>query len=165
MLTEKNIVQEFVNFFESVWNNSSLVVDIKETLLDHIQNLYKENSPQLVYFVTLYHLFNEKLINMDDMARIKEKTGIHNTKIWNMLYNFQQDAVVGAIKKLELYNGCIIADSVGLGKTFEALAIMKYYELRNARVLVLTPKKLRSNWIGFKQNTKTNPLVEDRFQL
>jgi len=163
VLTEKNIVQEFVNFFESIWNNSSLVVDIKETLLDHIQNLYKENSPQLVYFVTLYHLFNEKLINMDDMARIKEKTGIHNTKIWNMLYNFQQDAVVGAIKKLELYNGCIIADSVGLGKTFEALAIMKYYELRNARVLVLTPKKLRSNWIGFKQNTKTNPLVEDRF--
>ena len=80
-----------------------------------------------------------------------------------MLYNFQHDAVVGAIKKLELYNGCIIADSVGLGKTFEALALIKYYELRNARVLVLAPKKLRGNWTSFKQNTNTNPLVEDRF--
>ncbi|MDD3123452.1 MAG: helicase-related protein [Candidatus Izemoplasmatales bacterium] len=163
VLTEKHIIEEFETFFDSIWNNSSLVVDVKETLLEHIQNLYKENAPELVYFVTLYHLFNEKLINMDDMARIKEKTGIHNTKIWKMLYNFQQDAVVGAIKKLELYNGCIIADSVGLGKTYEALAVMKYYELRNAKVLVLAPKKLRSNWTGFTQNSKTNPLVDDRF--
>ena len=163
VLTEKHIIEEFETFFDSIWNNSSLVVDVKETLLEHIQNLYKENAPELVYFVTLYHLFNEKLINMDDMARIKEKTGIHNTKVWKMLYNFQQDAVVGAIKKLELYNGCIIADSVGLGKTYEALAVMKYYELRNAKVLVLAPKKLRGNWTGFTQNSKTNPLVDDRF--
>jgi len=163
VLTEKNVIDDFESFYNSIWNNPSLVVDVKETLLEHITNLYKENAPELVYFVTLYHLFNEKLTNMDDMAKIKEKTGIHNTKIWQMLYNFQQDAVVGAIKKLELYNGCIIADSVGLGKTFEALAVMKYYELRNARVLVLAPKKLRGNWTGFKQNTTTNPLVDDRF--
>lgn len=97
------------------------------------------------------------------MARVKERTGINQTKIWNSLYNFQHDAVVGAIKKLELYNGCIIADSVGLGKTFEALAIIKYYELRNDRVLVLAPKKLRSNWTGFKENSTTNILAEDRF--
>ncbi|MDD4070610.1 MAG: hypothetical protein PHF05_09230, partial [Candidatus Izemoplasmatales bacterium] len=132
VLTEKNVINDFESFFNSIWNNPNLVVDVKETLLEHITNLYKENAPELVYFVTLYHLFNEKLTNMDDMAKIKEKTGIHNTKIWQMLYNFQQDAAVGAIKKLELYNGCIIADSVGLGKTFEALAVMKYYELRNA---------------------------------
>ncbi|MCD4827447.1 MAG: DEAD/DEAH box helicase family protein [Acholeplasmataceae bacterium] len=163
VLTEKNVIDDFESFYNSIWNNPSLVVDVKETLLEHITNLYKENAPELVYFVTLYHLFNEKLTNMDDMAKIKEKTGIHNTKIWQMLYNFQQDAAVGAIKKLELYNGCIIADSVGLGKTFEALAVMKYYELRNARVLVLAPKKLRGNWTGFKQNTTTNPLVDDRF--
>ena len=163
VLTEKNVINDFESFFNSIWNNPNLVVDVKETLLEHITNLYKENAPELVYFVTLYHLFNEKLTNMDDMAKIKEKTGIHNTKIWQMLYNFQQDAAVGAIKKLELYNGCIIADSVGLGKTFEALAVMKYYELRNARVLVLAPKKLRGNWTGFKQNSVTNPLVDDRF--
>ena len=163
VLTEKNVINDFESFFNSIWNNPNLVVDVKEALLEHITNLYKENAPELVYFVTLYHLFNEKLTNMDDMAKIKEKTGIHNTKIWQMLYNFQQDAAVGAIKKLELYNGCIIADSVGLGKTFEALAVMKYYELRNARVLVLAPKKLRGNWTGFKQNSFTNPLVDDRF--
>jgi superfamily II DNA or RNA helicase len=163
VLTEKNIIEDYDTFYNSIWNNPSLVVDVKDKLLEHISNLYKENSPELVYFVTLYHLFNEKLVNMDDMAKIKERTGIHNTKVWQMLYNFQQDAAVGAIKKLELYNGCIIADSVGLGKTFEALAVMKYYELRNARVLVLAPKKLRGNWIGFKQNTKLNPLVDDRF--
>ena len=163
VLTEKNIIEEYESFYDSIWNNSNLVVDVKETLLDHITNLYKENSPELVYYVTLFHLFNEKLVNMDEMAKIKEKTGIHKTQVWQMLYNFQQDAAVGAIKKLELYNGCIIADSVGLGKTFEALAVMKYYELRNAKVLVLAPKKLRGNWTGFKQNTKTNSLVDDRF--
>jgi SNF2 family DNA or RNA helicase len=163
VLTEQNIVEDFESFYESIWNDSNLVVDVKTTLLEHITNLYKENSPELVYYLTLYHLFNEKLVNMDEMAKIKEKTGIHKTKVWQMLYNFQQDAAVGAIKKLELYNGCIIADSVGLGKTFEALAVMKYYELRNAKVLVLAPKKLRGNWTGFKQNTKTNPLVDDRF--
>ena len=99
------------------------------------------------------------------MVRVKEKTGINKTKVWNSLYNFQHDAVVGAIKKLELYNGCIIADSVGLGKTFEALAIIKYYELRNDRVLVLAPKKLRGNWTAFKQNSTTNFLAEDRFNF
>ncbi|MGI6767946.1 MAG: helicase-related protein [Bacilli bacterium] len=163
VLTDSNILNEFESFFNSIWDNPNLVVDVKDTLLEHVENLYKENSPELVYYITLYHLFNEKLSNIDEVAKIKEKTGIHNTRIWNMLYNFQHDAVIGAIKKLELYNGCIIADSVGLGKTFEALAIIKYYELRNARVLVLTPKKLRSNWTGFKQNTTTNPLVNDRF--
>src|SRR5690554_1648582 len=160
---DENIIKDFDEYFNNVWNNPDLVVDVKETLLEHITNLYKENSPELVYFVTLYHLFSEKLVDMEEKARIKERTGFLDSKIWNMLYNFQQDAVIGAIKKIELYNGCIIADSVGLGKTYEALAIMKYYELRNDRVLVLVPKKLRSNWTSFKQNTKTNPLVEDRF--
>ena len=140
-----------------------MVVDVKEELLKHLSNLYKENSPELLYYLTLYNIFGEKLVNMDDMARVKEKTGITQTKIWNSLYNFQHDAVVGAIKKLELFNGCIIADSVGLGKTFEALAIIKYYELRNDRVLVLAPKKLRGNWTAFRENSTTNMLAEDRF--
>lgn len=160
---EESFIEQYNQFFNTVFNNKEIVMDVKEELLKHLSNLYKENSPELIYFLTLYNVFGEKLINMDDMARVKEKTGITKTRVWNSLYNFQHDAVVGAIKKLELYNGCIIADSVGLGKTFEALAIIKYYELRNDRVLVLCPKKLRNNWTGFKQNTTTNILVEDRF--
>lgn len=160
---EESVIEQYHNFFNSAFNNEEFVKDIKEELLKHLSNLYKENSPKLLYYLTLYNIFGEKLLNMDDMARIKERTGITETKVWNSLYNFQHDAVVGAIKKLELYNGCIIADSVGLGKTFEALAIIKYYELRNDRVLVLCPKKLRSNWTGFKQNSVTNILADDRF--
>ncbi len=164
-INDETTLKRYKEMFNQIWNDASLVEDVKNELLSHIQNLYKENSPELVYYVTLYNLFSEKLINMDDMARLKEKTGIVKTKVWNSLYNFQHDAVVGAIKKLELYNGCIIADSVGLGKTFEALAIIKYYELRNDRVLVLSPKKLRNNWLGFKQNSTTNILAEDRFNF
>lgn len=160
---DQNMISQYLSFIDAVFNNEELVVDVKEELLKHLSNLYKENSPELIYYLTLYNVFGEKLLNMDDMARVKEKTGINQTKIWNSLYNFQHDAVVGAIKKLELYNGCIIADSVGLGKTFEALAIIKYYELRNDRVLVLCPKKLRGNWTGFRENSVTNILAEDRF--
>ena len=160
---EQEVIEQYEEFFNSVFNNEGIVQDVKDELLKHLSNLYKENSPQLLYYLTLYNIFGEKLLNMDDMARVKERTGIVNTKVWNSLFNFQHDAVVGAIKKLELYNGCIIADSVGLGKTYEALAIIKYYELRNDRVLVLCPKKLRTNWTGFKQNTVTNTLADDRF--
>lgn len=163
VIDEESMVSYYEQMFNQVFNNEEFVVDVKEELLKHLSNLYKENSPELIYYLTLYNVFGDKLVNLDDMARVKEKTGIAKTKIWNYLYNFQHDAVVGAIKKLELYNGCIIADSVGLGKTFEALAIIKYYELRNDRVLVLTPKKLRGNWTSFKTNSTTNILAEDRF--
>lgn len=161
---DKNILEQYSKFFDSIWNDPNIVEDVKEELLIHIKNLYQENSPELLYFVTLYNLFNEKLVNEDEISKIKDQTGVRDSKVWKMLYNFQLDAAVGAIKKLETYNGCIIADSVGLGKTFEALAVIKYYELRNYRVLVLAPKKLRNNWTSFKMNTKTNPVVEDRFR-
>lgn len=160
---DKTMIDSYIAFITQIFENEELVVDVKEELLKHLSNLYKENSPELIYYLTLYNIFGEKLLNMDDMARVKEKTGINKTKIWNSLYNFQHDAVIGAIKKLELYNGCIIADSVGLGKTFEALAIIKYYELRNNRVLVLCPKKLRGNWTAYTQNSVLNFLAEDRF--
>lgn len=160
---DPQMIDQYISFINEIFTNKDLVVDVKEELLKHLSNLYKENSPELLYYLTLYNIFGEKLVNMDDMARVKEKTGITQTKIWNSLYNFQHDAVVGAIKKLELFNGCIIADSVGLGKTFEALAIIKYYELRNDRVLVLAPKKLRGNWTAFRENSTTNMLAEDRF--
>lgn len=160
---DQQMIEQYHAFINQIFNNEDIVTDVKDELLKHLSNLYKENSPELLYYLTLYNIFGEKLLNMDDMARVKERTGINKTKIWNALYNFQHDAVVGAIKKLELYNGCIIADSVGLGKTFEALAIIKYYELRNDRVLVLCPKKLRSNWTGYRENSTTNFLAEDRF--
>lgn len=160
---DPEMIDQYISFINEIFTNKDLVVDVKEELLKHLSNLYKENSPELLYYLTLYNIFGEKLVNMDDMARVKEKTGITQTKIWNSLYNFQHDAVVGAIKKIELFNGCIIADSVGLGKTFEALAIIKYYELRNDRVLVLAPKKLRGNWTAFRENSTTNMLAEDRF--
>lgn len=160
---DSQMIDQYISFINEIFSNKDLVVDVKEELLKYLSNLYKENSPELLYYLTLYNIFGEKLVNMDDMARVKEKTGITQTKIWNSLYNFQHDAVVGAIKKLELFNGCIIADSVGLGKTFEALAIIKYYELRNDRVLVLAPKKLRGNWTAFRENSTTNMLAEDRF--
>lgn len=160
---DSEMIKQYLSFINQIFDNEELVVDVKEELLKHLSNLYQENSPELIYYLTLYNIFGEKLLNIEDKAKVKESTGIDKTKIWNSLYNFQHDAVVGAIKKLELYNGCIIADSVGLGKTFEALAIIKYYELRNDRILVLCPKKLRSNWTSFKENSVTNFLAEDRF--
>ena len=151
--------QQFLQMFNDDHNTR----DVKKHLLKHLRQLHKENAPELVYYVTLYNIFKNQLLEQDDITKIKKQTGIERTKIWNALYNFQTDAVIGAIKKLEQYNGCIIADSVGLGKTFEALAIIKYYELRNQRVLVLVPKKLRNNWTSFKYNVYTNPFVDDRF--
>ncbi|MDD2518864.1 MAG: helicase-related protein, partial [Bacilli bacterium] len=159
--------EEFANqmleSFDEVWNNETYSRDVKKELLDKIENIYNENSPELIYFITLYNIFKDYLTSVEDYTKLKEATGITETKIWNKLYNFQRDGAIGAIKKLEAYNGCIIADSVGLGKTFEALAVIKYYELRNDRVLVLCPKKLRDNWTTFTRNDVLNPLEKDRF--
>ncbi len=127
--------------------------------------LYKENTPQFIYFMTLYNVFHDYLDELTEDKIVKSKTGFKETHIWNKLYKFQKDGVMGAIDKIEKYNGCIIADSVGLGKTFTALAIIKYYELRNDRVLVLAPKKLRENWTIYTQNDKRNIFVEDRFNF
>ena len=126
--------------------------------------MYKENTPEFIYFVTLYNIFKDYLEEVSEDKIVKGKTGFKNTEVWNKLYKFQKDGVLGAIEKLERYNGCIIADSVGLGKTFEALAVIKYYELRNDRVLVLCPKKLRDNWTLYTQNDTRNILINDRFR-
>jgi hypothetical protein len=152
-----------LSFFDEIWNNSELVEDVKDEVLSRILSLYKENPPEFMYFVTLYNIFKDYLENLDEEGIIKLRTGFKNTLVWNKLYKFQKDGVLGAIDKLERYNGCIIADSVGLGKTFEALAVIKYYELRNHRVLVLCPKKLRENWTVYTINDKRNTLVDDRF--
>lgn len=161
---DKMATQQFVGWFNQFWNNEEFVEDIKSEVLESIKTMYKENTPEFIYFVTLYNIFKEYLDEFDEDKIIKGKTGFKNTTVWNKLYKFQKDGVLGAIEKLERYNGCVIADSVGLGKTFEALAVIKYYELRNDRVLVLCPKKLRDNWTLYTQNDTRNILLDDRFR-
>ncbi|MCD4751967.1 MAG: DEAD/DEAH box helicase family protein [Anaerolineaceae bacterium] len=159
----REFTDSYLRIFDQLWRDETIVKDIKTEVLEQMQIIYKENSPRFFYFITLYNIFNDYLDELTEENIVKTRTGIKNTDIWNMLYKFQKDGVLGAINKLEKYNGCIIADSVGLGKTFEALAVIKYYELRNDRVLVLCPKKLRENWTIYAQNDKRNILLKDRF--
>ena len=151
--------------FEGIWNDPAMVADVTDAVAEQIQVLYKENSPEFVYFLTLYQLFRD-FMEDGEGDPIKPEFRLEDSVIWNKLYDFQKDAVVGAIHKLEKYKGCIIADSVGLGKTFEALAIMKYYQERNARILVLAPKRLRENWTLYAaDNDERNPLADDRLNF
>jgi len=152
-----------LEWFDAIWNDPAAVQDAKELLLKQLDKLTKDQSPEFIYFLTLYNLFKDFLQDIDEDNIIKTKTGFKETLVWNKLYKFQRDGVLGAIDKIEKYNGCIIADSVGLGKTFEALAVIKYYELRNDRVLVLCPKKIRDNWTVYTINDKRNLLAKDRF--
>ncbi|MFD7652860.1 helicase-related protein [Actinosynnema sp. NPDC059797] len=149
--------------FESIWHNEQASEDARERFLTELELLYRDNPPESVYLRILITLFSDFVSEADDDAEKQGKTGFFNTEVWRKLYKFQRDGVLGAIEKLELHNGCIIADSVGLGKTFEALAVIKYYELRNNRILVLTPKRLRENWTIFRANDTRNPLLADRF--
>lgn len=155
--------QSFLQMFNTYWNNPEFVVDVKKQILEQMKVIYKENTPEFIYFITLYSVFNDYLDELTEDKILKTRTGFKDTIIWNMLYKFQKDGVIGAIEKIEKFNGCIIADSVGLGKTFTTLAIIKYYELRNDRVLVLAPKKLRENWSIYTLNDKRNILSADRF--
>ncbi|HDR7661448.1 helicase-related protein [Bacillus wiedmannii] len=163
LMDEPILTKQYIQWFNDVWNNEAIVEEVKEEVLDRIAVIYQNHSPEFLYYVTLYNIFSDYLEEFDEDTIVKSKTGFKDTAIWNKLYKFQKDGVLGAIDKLEKHNGCIIADSVGLGKTFEALAVIKYYELRNDRVLVLCPKKLRENWLIYTQNDKRNILSSDRF--
>lgn len=154
----------YLRLFNSLWSDTERMEDVTETVLEYIENAYKENSPELIYFVTLYHIFHEFLDDISEDVLPNEATGFKESAIWGKLYNFQKDAALAIINKLERYNGCILADSVGLGKTFTALAVIKYYEKRNKSVLVLCPKKLGDNWLTYKANYKGNALATDRLR-
>ncbi|WP_340111974.1 helicase-related protein [Maribellus mangrovi] len=157
---------ELKDWFDQLWNNDSgLVEDVKEQVLKYLEQLYQENEPEFIYFKTLFHVFENYLDEQKQGGFLNEKTGFYESEIWNMLYEFQKDGVKGAINKILKHNGCIIADSVGLGKTFEALAVMRYFELLNYRVLVLCPKKLSGNWTVYQasQGNTLNPFHKDRF--
>lgn len=156
--------EEYLKIFNEQWHNSDKFKDVTSQVLEYIETVYNENAPEFIYFITLYNIFNEFLDDINEDVLPNEATGFKNSVIWNKLYNFQKDAALAIINKLEKYNGCILADSVGLGKTFTALSVIKYYENRNKSVLVLCPKKLYDNWSTFKTNYKNNPLVQDRLR-
>ena len=152
----------YINLFENLWNDKNKLQDVTDIVIDNMTFVYNENSPESIYFLILYHVFSEFLNDISTDELPNEATGFKQSKIWNMLYDFQRDAVLAIINKLERYNGCILADSVGLGKTFTALAVVKYYENRNKSVLVLCPKKLAENWNTYKDNYVNNPIAGDR---
>ena len=155
---------EYIRLFNSIWNDEARLQDVTEEVIEYISAVYQENPAELIYFMTLNNIFSEFLEDISEDVLPNEATGFKNSLIWNKLYNFQRDATLAIINKLEQYNGCILADSVGLGKTFTALAVIKYYENRNKNVLVLCPKKLKDNWMTFRGNLINNPLANDRLR-
>ena len=160
--TEAPMSSAYLSLFDQLWNDKSKLQDVTDEVIDSITAAYNENAPDFIYFVTLYNIFNEFLEDISEDELPNEAIGFKDSKIWSMLYNFQKDAALAIINKLEKYNGCILADSVGLGKTFTALAVIKYYESKNKSVLVLCPKKLANNWNTYKDNYINNPIASDR---
>ena len=156
--------KKYLDMFESIWSNKDKLQDVTDDVIDSISAVYQENPAELVYFMALYNIFSEFLEDISEDVLPNEATGFKESLVWNKLYNFQKDAALGIINKLEQYNGCILADSVGLGKTFTALAVIKYYEGRNKNVLVLCPKKLKDNWMTYRGNLINNPLSQDRLR-
>ena len=152
----------YLSLFDTIWSDQDKLEDVTEAICEHISTVYQENSPERIYFLMLYNIFRDFLDEVNEDVLPNDLTGYKDSIIWNKLFNFQRDAATGIINKLETYNGCILADSVGLGKTFTALAVIKYYELRNKSVLVLCPKKLSDNWITYNRNLTTNILAKDR---
>ncbi|MCP5496791.1 MAG: DEAD/DEAH box helicase family protein [Leptospiraceae bacterium] len=164
IIDSKRDTLDLLSWFNELWNSEE-VEDVKEEVIEYLKQLYLDYSPEFIYYKTLYHIFQKYLQDKSKLELLEEKSHFFDSLIWKSLYEFQKDGVKSAINKIEQYNGCIIADSVGLGKTFEALAIIKYYELRNDRVLVLCPKKLRDNWTVYQaaNNSILNPFLEDKF--
>lgn len=152
----------YLQLFNQIWSDPDKVEDVTSAICEHIESVYQENSPERVYFLMLYNIFREFLEDIDEDVLPNDLTGYKDSQVWNKLFNYQKDAATGIINKLETHNGCILADSVGLGKTFTALAVVKYYELRNKSVLVLCPKKLADNWRNYNANLKTNIFSKDR---
>lgn len=164
-MDEVSSTQTFLSVFDQVWHDKEKLTDVTDRLVQYMSTVYQENPPEQIYFQLIYNLFNEFLEDINEDVLPNDKTGYRDSLIWQKLFNYQRDAATGIINKLETYNGCILADSVGLGKTFTALAVVKYYELRNKSVLVLCPKKLAENWTNYNSNFTTNPFVKDRFNF
>lgn len=164
VMDEPQFTQTYLSLFVQIWNDKEKVKDVTGEVLEHIESVYQENPAERVYFIILFNLFSDFLSEIDEDVLPKDRTGYLESQVWQKLFNFQRDAAVGIINKLETYNGCILADSVGLGKTFTVLAVVKYYELRNKDVLVLCPKKLADNWRNYNANLTINIFAGDRFR-
>lgn len=162
-IDEQPLTTTYLSLFDQIWNDPEKLEDVTTLLCEHITSVYQENPPERIYFMMLYNIFSEFLEDISADVLPNDRTGYQDSLIWKKLFNFQRDAATGIINKLETYNGCILADSVGLGKTFTALAVIKYYELRNRSVLVLCPKKLADNWLNYNRNLVTNIFAKDRF--
>ena len=156
--------QELKQWFSEVWNDDRLVKDVKQDVLLYLRKLYTNQSPQFIYYLTLFHIFRDYLDGTRDLDDTLRRVALPDTRVWQTLFSFQKDGAKAAINKILDYNGCILADSVGLGKTYTALAVIKYFELRNERVLVLCPKKLSRNWTIFRNPSSLNPFSDDRFR-
>ncbi len=152
-------------WFDELWNDPALVEDVKADVLQYLAQLYQNHAPEFIYYKTLFHVFENFLADQEKGGLLDQNIKIVDTGIWQALFEFQRDGVKGAINKILKHNGCILADSVGLGKTFEALAVIKYFELKNERVLVLCPKKLSENWLVYRNNDALNPFIKDRFRF
>lgn len=163
---DESTTREVLKRFDEIWNDKEKLTDITDRIIEHISSAYNENSPEFLYFIILYNIFTEFLDDLNEDSMPNEATGFKNTKLWNMLFDFQKDGAISIINKLEKHNGCILADSVGLGKTFTALAVILYYSLRNKSVLVLCPKRLGENWTQYSGNSNdtTNIFYEDRIR-
>ena len=155
--------ERLCEWFDAQWAALPPDGSAKTVVVELLRSLAAHRDPLSVYALILHHLFRTQGEELDEERVVKSATGIRNTAVWKKLFKFQRDGVVGAIDKLDRFGGCIIADSVGLGKTFEALAVIKYHELRNDRVLVLCPKRLRDNWSLYRSNDRRNFLAGDRF--
>lgn len=158
VLELKDEDNKYLTLFKDQWNQSKY---LKADIIKNFKDLNRDLPPSLVYKLIIREIFNR--INGSLNLKL-DKIGLEDSEIWKLLYKFQRDAVRGAIGKIETYGGCIIADSVGLGKTYEALAIIKYYELKNRNVLVLVPKKLKENWVIYKTNNKLNNIGKDNLR-
>ncbi len=163
-LNDRRDIRDLHQWFEELWNDNTLTRDVKADVLDYLERLYADTSPEFLYYLTLYHVFRKFIEDQARAGLLETETGFFETKVWNCLYEFQKHGVTGAVNKIMTHNGCIIADSVGLGKTFEALAVIKYFELLNQRVMVLCPKKLYGNWSLYRNNDCRNILADDRFR-
>ncbi len=151
-------------WFDEIWDDQILVADVTDEVLRYLEQVYQNHAPEFIYHKTLFHLFQSFIDTGKDLDASLQRTSLLETAIWKTLFAFQRDGAKAAINKLRQYNGCVLADSVGLGKTFEALAVIKYFELKNERALVLCPKKLADNWLLYRQNSALNPFDGDRFR-
>ena len=152
-------------WFDELWDDEELTHDAKQEVLDALERLGRDYSPEFVYYKTLYHVLGDRLARQKESEELAGGVHLFDSRIWRQLYDFQRHGVISAINRLLTHNGCIVADSVGLGKTFTALGVIKYFESRNERVLVLCPSRLKPNWLRYPARTaqRTNPFIDDRF--